>query len=112
MEACVAIIACSMTAFRGLWNIVRSNGAKLDPFGRARNSTTRIDPPSKKTGQIPELNLSSMTSGLRGMLMWDPFEERANKDNLTGDDSETSGNTSLEDTFVNSSNATRRVRVN
>ena len=109
MEACVGIIACSMTAYRGLWNIVRSNGAKLGPFGRARDTPTRIDSPSNKRDQIPQLNLSSMTSGLRGMLIWDPFEERAN--NVTNEDElKTSGNTSLEDTVVDSSNATRRVR--
>lgn len=109
MEACVAIIACSMTAFRGLWNIVRFNGAKLDPFGKARNDATRIDRPSKKGDEIPQVNLSSTTSGLRGMFMWDPFEERANKD-INVNDMETSGNTSLEDTIVDLSNATRRVR--
>ena len=109
MEACVAIIACSMTAFRGLWNIVRFNGAKLDAFGKARNNATRIDRPSNKRDEILQANLSSMTSGLRGMVMWDPFEERANKDKNISE-VETSGNTSLEDTVVDLSNATRRVR--
>lgn len=114
MEACVAIIACSMTAFRGLWSIVKSNGAKLGPLAnRRRKSATQIDAPSKKKkrDQIPEVNMSSVTSGLRGMLMWDPFEDRAkNNDQDDHDDIEESRrNTSLMDDSADSSKATRRA---
>lgn len=107
MEACVAIIACSMTAFPGLWNIVRSNGANLGPFARRRKNATQIDLPSNKRGQIPQVNFSSVTSGLNGMLMWDPFEERTNNDK-DDHDMETWRNTSLKDDAVDS-NATRRA---
>lgn len=109
MEACVAIIACSMTAFRGLWNIVRSNGVKLGPFARRRRSATDIDPPSNKREQIQPVNLASVTSGLRSMLTWDPFEERVNNDN-NHDDMESWRSTALKDDAEDSSNATRRVK--
>ena len=120
MEACVAIIACSMTAFRGLWSIVKSNGAKLGPLDNGRKkSAIQIDAPSnkeKKRDQIPQLTMSSVTSGLRGMLMWDPFEDRANNNDDQDHDhdhdiEESRKNTSLMDDSADSSNATRRASL-
>ena len=70
MEACVALIACSMTAFRGLFK-----GKKRLP---------EVDSESKETGQTPRVAMPHVTrpeiSGLRSMLMWDPFEDRDDGD--------------------------------
>jgi hypothetical protein len=117
MEACVALIACSMTAFRGLFNNKGSRGAKLSPFIQDKKSPLQTDTPSKGSEQTPQVEMPTMTkpeiSGLRSMLMWDPFEDREDVA-AEGNTAEGHSVADVEHTSFNewpgiSSNATRRV---
>lgn len=86
MEACVALIACSMTAFRGTFKTKGFSREKLrlKPFIQNRKRLMQIDSPSQGSEQAPQVKMPKMTrpeiSGLRSLLMWDPFEDKENDD--------------------------------
>jgi hypothetical protein len=86
MEACVALIACSMTAFRALFHIKVPLGKKLGlrPLVQDKKDLVQVGSPSEESGQTPQLAMPTITrpeiSGLRSILMWDPFEDRVDVD--------------------------------
>jgi hypothetical protein len=103
MEACVALIACSMTAFRGLF--------------KGKRRLPEVDSRSKESGQTPRVAMPHVTrpeiSGLRSMLMWDPFEDREDGDlEFEGTTiAEQSEHTSFGTRSVLSSNATKVCQI-
>lgn len=117
MEACVALIACSMTAFRALFNLKASQGEVLKLGPRLRrpvqdNTLVESESSTKGSGKPPRLEMPLMTkpeiSGLRSILMWDPFEG----EKVYDVESTVAGNsdrTWFNDVSVVSSNTTRIV---
>jgi len=82
IEACVALIAYSMTAFRGLFKINGSRGER--PVIQEKKRSMHIGSLSKGSGQTAQVEIPSATkpelSGLRSILMWGPFEDREHGD--------------------------------
>jgi hypothetical protein len=108
MEACVALIACSMTAFRGLFNIKTPNAlVRLEPYVQDMKGLSQLGSPS-----TPQIAMPSVTkpeiSGLRSLLLWDPFEDREERD-LESTAAREAHHAWLRDESVISSSATQRV---
>ncbi|KAL9110825.1 MAG: hypothetical protein Q9227_004625 [Pyrenula ochraceoflavens] len=115
MEGCVALIACSMTAFRALFQSRGPMGKKLSPrqFRQDKKNPTRIGRPSKESEQTPQLAMPTMTkptiSGLMSIVMWDPFEKTVD-DDAERDLAGSVGRTRNGDEMTISSDTTLRVR--
>ena len=114
----MGLIACSMTAFRGLFKIKGSRGARLSPFIRDRKSPAQIASPSKTSERTSAVETTSGTkpeiSVLKSILMWDPFEDEDDGDSkgyagTEGSEAEDLELASFKEWSADPSNATRRV---